>query len=121
MRARIAACTTASASAGSTSARSAGPTPPSPSLARQPGKPPAENQCSFTAKSQISRIANQKFGTAMPTWLALITPTSPARPWRAAANRPSEKASSVVSVIAISASGTVTTRRSPISCAIGVS
>ena len=41
--------------------------------------------------------------------------------WRAAANRPSAKASAVVSSIAIDASGTVTTRRSPTSCAIGVS
>ena len=120
MRARIAACTTASASAGRTRARSAGTTPP-PSAALQPGKPPAENQRSFTANSQIRRIANQKLGRAMPIWLTLITPTSPTRPWRAAANRPSEKASAVVSSIAIDASGTVTTRRSPTSCAIGVS
>ena len=57
----------------------------------------------------------------MPIWLTLMTPTSPTRPWRAAANRPSENASAVVSGIAISASGTVTTRRSPTSWAIGVS
>ena len=48
---RIAAWTTASATAGSTSARSAGPAPP-PSSSLQPGKPPAENQRSFTANSQ---------------------------------------------------------------------
>ena len=120
MRARIAACTTASATAGSTSARSPAPMPP-PSSALQPGKPPAENQRSFTANSQISRIANQKLGIAMPSWLTLMTPTSPALPCRAAANRPSEKARAVVSSIASSASGTVTTSRSPTSCAIGVS
>ena len=57
----------------------------------------------------------------MPSWLTVITPTSPARPWRAAAKRPRPKASTVVSTIAISASGTVTARRSPTSCAIGVS
>ena len=50
-----------------------------------------------------------------------MTPTSPARPRRAAANRPSEKASTVVRLIASNASGTVTARRSPMSCAIGVS
>ena len=43
---------------------------PPPSSSVQPGKPPAENHCSFTANSRMSRIANQKFGIAMPIWLA---------------------------------------------------
>ena len=30
-------------------------------------------------------MANQKFGMAMPTWLAAITPTSPSRLWCEAA------------------------------------
>ena len=57
----------------------------------------------------------------MPIWLIAMTPTSPPRPWRAAANRPSTKASTVVSAIASSASGRVTRSRSPISWVIGVS
>jgi len=58
---------------------------PPPSSSVQPGKPPALTHCSFTANSRISRIANQKLGMAMPTWLAAITPTSPSPLWREAA------------------------------------
>ena len=57
MRARIADCTTASEIAGSSSDLRPGRMPSS-----QPGKPPAENHCSCTENSRISRIANQKFG-----------------------------------------------------------
>ena len=68
MRARIAACTTASATAGSSSACSAGPQAAAVVLA--PAREAAgANHCSFTANSRISRIANQKFGIAMPSWL----------------------------------------------------
>ena len=71
-RARIAACTTASEIAGSSSERMPGRMP-SP----HPAKPPAESHCSFTENSRISRIANQKFGIAMPNCVTAITPTSP--------------------------------------------
>ena len=83
-RARIAACTSASAMAGRMSAARPSSKPP-PSSSVQPGKPPALTHCNCTAKSRMSRIANQKFGIAMPTWLAAITLTSPIRLWRAAA------------------------------------
>ena len=57
----------------------------------------------------------------MPTWLSTITPTSPRRLWRDAAYRPKASATSVVSAIAISASGSVTPRRSLTSSMTGVS
>ena len=65
---------TASATAGSSSDRNPGQMPSS-----QPGKPPADSHCSFTANNRISRIANQKLGSAMPIWVSDITPTSPSR------------------------------------------
>ena len=34
--------------------------------ALQPGKPPADTHRRFTANSRMSRIANQKFGIAIP-------------------------------------------------------
>ena len=80
MRARIAACTAASATAGSSNALNA-----SHALSSQPGKPPAENHCSLTENTRINRIANQKFGSAMPSWLSVITPMSPTWLWRDAA------------------------------------
>ncbi|MOA18592.1 hypothetical protein D3C78_1389200 [compost metagenome] len=84
MRARMAACTTASETAGSSRAWSAARTPP-PSSSLQPGKPPAENHCNFTENSRISRMANQKLGMAMPSWAKPITPMSPQRLCREAA------------------------------------
>ena len=86
MRAKIAACTTASDSAGSAKALSAGQTPPpSPSPSLQPGKPPAENHCNCTENSRISKMANQKLGMAMPICASTITPMSPPLRWCAAA------------------------------------
>ena len=78
-RVTIAACTTPSAIAGRISA----------AIARagssQPGNPPAGTSLSVTAKTSTSRIASQKFGTAMPIWLKPMTIASPARPRRSAA------------------------------------
>ena len=119
-RARIAACTRASATAGRMSALKASHRPP-PSSSVQPGKPPALTHCNCTANTRMSRIANQKLGIAIPNWLAAITPTSPRRLWRDAAYTPRPRASAAVSVIAISASGRVTRRRSLMSSAVGVS
>jgi len=96
-------------------------TSPPPSSSVQPGKPPALTHCRCTANSRINKIANQKLGIAMPTWLAAITPTSPSRLWRDAAYTPRPSASATVNAMAISASGNVTRRRSPISSAVGVS
>ncbi len=42
--------------------------------ASQPGKPPAENQRRFTAKTRTGSTANQKFGTAMPSCVAPMMP-----------------------------------------------
>ena len=124
-RARIAACTSASAIAGSTSAFSASKrlvavTAPL-SSSTQPGKPPALTHCRCTAKSRMSRMANQKLGMAMPSWLAAITPTSPSLLWCDAAYRPSASASTTVRPMASSASGSVTCSRSAINSAVGVS
>jgi hypothetical protein len=67
-RARIDACGSASATAGSVSALRPAQTP-----ASQPGKPPAENHRSWIAKTRTSSIANQKFGIAMPSCVVPIT------------------------------------------------
>ena len=79
-RVRIAACTRPSEIAGRINAPSARVGP-----ASQPGKPPAGARRQCTAKTSTSRMANQKLGTARPTWLAAITAASPARPRRSAA------------------------------------
>ncbi len=91
-----------------------------PSSKYQPSKPPAENHCSLTENSRISRIANQKLGMAMPTCASDISPTSVALLWRAAAYTPTSSAIALVSSIASSASGTVSSRRSAINSATGV-
>ncbi|MCY1545575.1 hypothetical protein D9M68_815250 [compost metagenome] len=109
MRARIAACTTASDSAGSSSDLI-----PAKMPSPQPSKPPAENHCSCTENTRISRIANQKLGMAMPTWAMPMRPTSPSLLWRAAAVTPTSRAMTTVRLIAITASGTVRARRSRI-------
>ena len=64
-------------------------------------------------------MANQKLGIAMPICASTITPTSPALRWRAAAYTPAASASAVVIAIAISASGTVSCRRSHTSSLTG--
>ncbi len=64
-------------------------------------------------------MANQKLGMAMPSWLAAITPTSPSLLCRAAAYTPSTSATSTVMAMAISASGSVTSRRCATSSAVG--
>src|SRR4029453_11069367 len=71
-RARIAACTTDSEIAGNSSDLI-----PAMMLSSQPANPPAESHCSFTENSRISRMANQKLGSAMPNCVSDITPTSP--------------------------------------------
>ncbi len=48
----------------------------------------------------------------MPICASPITPTSPQRRWRDAAYTPASSASTVVIAIAITASGTVSARRS---------
>jgi len=58
-------------------------------------------------------------GIASPAWLNAITPQSPARPRREAANMPSGTAIAHDRRKAISASGAVTASRSPISPATG--
>src|SRR5271163_536847 len=78
-RVRIAACTSPSARAGSTSA------PRARAGLAQPGKPPAGASRQRTAKISTSTMPNQKFGTARPSWLAVITAASPGWPWRSAA------------------------------------
>ncbi len=119
-RARIAPCTTASDTAGSSSACRPSQRPcQKPSSKYQPSKPPAENHCSFTENSRISRMANQKLGMAMPICASVISPTSPSLLWRAAAYTPTPRASSTVSSMAITASGTVTVSRSAISSDTG--
>ena len=94
-RARMLACGSASAMAGSVSAFIAAQKPSS-----QPGNPPAENQRRFTAKTSTSSIANQKFGTATPSCVAPITPASAAVPRRDAARTPAGNAISVESASA---------------------
>ena len=94
-RARIEACGSASAIAGRVSARMPAKKPSS-----QPGKPPAENQRRPTANSRTSSIANQKFGTATPSWVTPMIATSVAVLRRAAAMMPAGKAMRMVSVSA---------------------
>ena len=65
-------------------------------------------------------MANQKLGTAMPIWVSPIRPTSPSRLWREAAYTPTTNASTVVSAIAITASGTVRASRSKTSSSTGL-
>ena len=115
-RARIDACGSASATAGSASARS-----PAQSPACQPGKPPAETQRSFTAKTRTSSMANQKFGTATPSWVAPIT-ADVGRACRGGPRPrcPTGKAIAVESASAISASGSETCSRSSTMPATGV-
>ncbi len=57
----------------------------------------------------------------MPSWLTAITPTSPSRLWREAAYTPSTSATTTVSAIDSTASGSVTRSRSAISSPVGVS
>ena len=112
-RARIAACGSASAMAGSVRARI-------PARGSdQPGKPPAGKSRQCSAKARTRSIANQKFGSATPIWVAPITALSAARPRRAAAMRPAGKAMAVASNSARSASGSETVRRCATSSATG--
>ena len=86
---------------------------PATAPADQPGKPPAGNQRSVMAKSSTSSIANQKFGTAMPSCVAPITPASAsAVAPRRRPSAPTGMAISVESASASSASGSETTSRS---------
>ena len=119
MRAKMAACTTARAMAGSSRALSASSGLP-PLDCVQPGKPPAENHCSFTENSRISKMANQKLGMAMPICARAITPTSPQRLWRDAAYTPASSASTAVMSMASSASGMVSANRSSTRSSTGV-
>ena len=105
MRASTAACTTASAKAGSNRllrARSQ-----ACGLLPQPSKPPAENQRKCTANTSTSNKASQKPGTAMPSWLTVITSLSPTRRCCAAANTPAASARQPASSMASRASGRV--------------
>ena len=65
-------------------------------------------------------MANQKFGTATPSWVAPITPASARLPRREAAQMPTGRAISVESASASSASGSETWMRSRIISATGV-
>ena len=69
--------------------------------ADQPGKPPAENQRRVMENSRTSSMANQKFGTLMPTCVAPMMPKSTALLRRAAAITPTGMAISVESASAI--------------------
>ena len=72
------------------------------------------------AKISTSIIANQKFGTATPSCVAPMTPMSPARPRRDAANMPAGKAINVLSASAYSAKGNDTHMRAAIMSVTGV-
>ena len=76
-------------------------------------------QC--TAKISTSRIANQKLGTARPTWLAAITAASPVRPRRCAGENAGDKRRAAATAIASSASGALTASARAINGAIGES
>ena len=83
IRARILACGRARATAGNVSDFNAGRTP-----ASHPANPPALNQRRLMAKTKTIRIANQKFGTAMPSCVIPMTPASTTVPRRDAAQIP---------------------------------
>ncbi len=112
-RASTADWTSASATVGRISERSAATGSP------QPGNPPGGSQRSFTAKSSTSSMESQKAGTAMPSWLSSMMTQSPPRPCRAAAAMPRVSARLTVTTMPDSASERVSGNRSPISSATG--
>ncbi len=71
----------------------------SPSTSR--GSRPTAAQPSVIENRRTSSSANQKFGTATPTWLNTMTPASAGRPWRDAAKMPSGNAIAVDKAIAM--------------------